>query len=84
MVSEGLYSYVGQGLTGDQTMTNNNLGLKNAKLNGQKIHLFWQSAHGSDHKYLGEVEVEKVKDKQQPDQYNVLRKVFEFFLRIKE
>ena len=84
MVSEGLYSYVGQGLTGDQTMTNNNLGLKNAKLNGQKIHLFWQSAQGSDHKYLGEVEVEKVKDKQQPDQYNVLRKVFEFFLRIKE
>ena len=82
MVSEGLYSYVGQGLTGDQVMNSSNYGLKNAKVKGQKIHLFWQSAMGSDHKYLGEVEVEKMEEMEQPDQYNIPRNVFVFFLRL--
>ena len=84
MVSEGLYSYVGQGLTGDQVMNSSNYGLKNAKLKGQKIHLFWQSAMGSDYKYLGEVEVEKIEEMEQPDQYNIPRSVFVFFLRVIE
>jgi hypothetical protein len=57
---DGLYRYTGQGLSGDQSYDNaNNFGLKNAELNGQKIHLFWQDNQNSNHKYIGIVKVVK-------------------------
>ena len=79
MSKEGLYHYTGQGLTGDQKIeSGNNYGLKNAKSQGQKIHLFWQDNMGSNHKYLGEVEVNSVVEEEQMGQNNRPRKVFVF------
>jgi len=63
MDKDGLYRYTGQGLSGDQNPDSaNNLGLKNAESNGQKIHLFWQDNQNSKHKYIGEVKVVKTDD----------------------
>ena len=84
MVSDGLYSYVGKGLKGDQVMNSSNYGLKIAEEKGQKIHLFWQSSTYSDYKYLGAVEVEDIKTDEQPDQDKIKRDVFVFYLRVKE
>ena len=81
MDKDGIYHYTGQGLSGDQTMTGNNFGLKNAISNSQKIHLFWQDNQNSDHKYVGEVIVEKVDEEKQPGLDDVLRNVFVFSLR---
>jgi len=84
MDKDGIYRYTGQGLSGNQTMTGNNYGLKNATSNGQKIHLFWQDNQNSDHKYVGEVMVERVDEEEQPGQDNRPRKVFVFSLRLIE
>jgi len=84
MVKDGLYSYVGQGLASDQEWNSSNLGLKIAESKKQKIHLFWQSAMGSDFKYLGEVKVVDIKDATQPDQNGLPRNVFVFYLQIVE
>lgn len=61
---DGLYRYTGQGLSGDQSFDNtNNSGLRDAELNKQKIHLFWQDNQNSNHKYIGIVRVVKADDK---------------------
>ena len=60
---DGLYRYTGQGLSGDQSFDNaNNSGLRDAGLNQQKIHLFWQDNQNSNHKYIGKVKVVKADD----------------------
>ena len=81
MDKDGLYHYTGQGLSGDQTMTGNNYGLKNATSNKQKIHLFWQDNQNSNHKYVGEVKIKRIDEEQQPGQDKCLRNVFVFLLR---
>ena len=81
MGKDGFYHYTGQGLTGDQEMGGNNYGLKNANSQGQKIHLFWQENMGSDHKYLGEVEVNSIVEEEQMGQDNLPRNVFVFLFQ---
>lgn len=77
----GSYYYIGQGKKGNQDMSHRNLGLKNAKQNNQKIHLFWQYNDGSNHKYVGEVKVEDIKDEFQLDEEHDKRKVYVFVLK---
>jgi hypothetical protein len=81
MDENGVFHYTGQGLKGDQIMAGNNDGLKNATSNGQKIHLFWKYNQNSDHKYVGEVKVERIDEEIQNDQDDLPRKVFVFSLR---
>jgi len=82
MDKDGFYRYTGQGLSGDQSYDNaNNLGLKNAELNGQKIHLFWQDNQNSNHKYIGEVKVVKTGDEEQLGKDGYPRKVIVFTLQ---
>jgi len=80
---DGFYRYTGQGLSGDQSFDNaNNYGLKNAESNGQKIHLFWQDNQNSDHKYIGEVKVVKIKeDEEQKGADGYLRKAIVYTLQ---
>ncbi len=79
----GLYYYVGRGTTGDQQLTGSNLYLYNSKENNQKIHLFWERIHGSDHYYVGLVEVENVHQEEQLDVEDDKRKVFVYTLKLK-
>ncbi len=81
MDENGIYHYTGQGLIGDQSMTGVNEGLKSAASKGQKIHLFWKYNQNSDHKYVGQVRVEKIDEEIQKDQDNYPRKVFVFSLK---
>ena len=79
---DGLYRYTGQGLSGDQNPDSaNNLGLKNAESNGQKIHLFWQNNQNSDHQYIGEVKVMKINDEEQRGVDGIPRNVIVFTLQ---
>ena len=82
MDKDGFYRYTGQGLSGDQSYDNaNNLGLKNAASNGQKIHLFWQDNQNSNHKYVGEVKVVNIdRDERQYGADDHPRKVIVFTL----
>lgn len=77
----GLYHYTGAGQTGDQTLSRTNLSLENAKECGRKIYFFHQSDVGSQHKYIGEVEVVKRGTARQKDRNGKDRKVIIFYLR---
>jgi len=82
MDKDGLYRYTGQGLSGDQNPDSaNNLGLKNAESNGQKIHLFWQNNQNSDHQYIGEVKVVKTNPEEQRGADGYPRDVIVFTLQ---
>ena len=76
-----LYYYIGKGTTGDQTLTGSNLSLANSKENNQEIHLFWQHNNGSNHQYIGIVQVEKVQEEIQPGAKGEKRKVLVYTLR---
>ena len=78
----GIYSYVGKGLIGDQTLDGDNGLLKNHTQNNYKVHLFWQHNSNSDHQYVGEVTVEDVIPDIQPDKNGQNRKVFVFLLKL--
>ena len=79
---DGFYQYTGEGLLGDQSYDNpNNSGLKNAESKRQKIHLFWQDNHNSDHKYIGEVKVIKIDNESQYDVSRHLRNVIMYTLQ---
>ena len=77
----GYYHYTGEGLEGDQDMNGGNLALKNAKETNKQVHLFWQHTLGSDHQYVGEVDVTYDGTKNQHDKNNHLRKVHVFLLK---
>ena len=79
----GLYYYVGKGTTGDQQLTGSNLALLDSKENNQTIHLFWERIHGSDHYYVGLVEVENVHKEDQLDKDGDNRKVLVYTLKLK-
>jgi hypothetical protein len=77
----GLYHYIGMGTTGDQTMIGLNLQLSNSKESNIKVHLFWQYNVGSDHQYMGIVQVENTQEIIQSDKNGKDRKVLNFILR---
>jgi len=77
----GYYYYTGEGLEGDQPMSGGNLALKKAKETNKKVHLFWQHTLGSDHQYVGKVEVKYYGTKDQYDKNGRLRKVHVFLLK---
>ena len=76
----GNYYYSGKGTKGDQSLTRANEKLSNAKDSGTKIHLFWQSAINSDHKYIGEMEMQGYEEKTQLGSDGLPRKVYVFTL----
>ncbi len=78
----GLYHYIGMGTTGDQTLVGLNLALSNSKKNNIPVHLFWQHNVGSDHQYIGKLQVESTKKIIQPDKNEKNRKVINFTLRV--
>lgn len=78
----GSYYYVGAGLIGNQDLNGANASLANAKENNTKIHLFWQHNPGSDHQYIGEVQVVgKPRQENQLDANRKNRQVYVFELR---
>lgn len=77
----GLYYYIARGTTGDQKLSGNNLELSHSKENNQKIHLFWEKINGSDHYYIGTVEVENVSMETQIDKEGKSRNVFVYTLK---
>lgn len=77
----GLYYYTGKGTTGNQKLTGNNLALLKSKENNQKVHLFWEKINGSDHYYLGEVQVDDVNPEPQRDKKGDDRDVILYTLK---
>ena len=77
----GLYYYTGKGTTGNQKLTGNNLALSKSKENNQKVHLFWERIIGSDHYYIGTVQVENVNKETQRDKKDDDRDTFVYTLK---
>ena len=78
----GLYYYTARGTTGNQTqLTGNNLALSKSKENNQTVHLFWEKINGSDHYYIGKVQVENVIEETQRDKEDKVRNVFVYTLK---
>jgi hypothetical protein len=78
----GLYYYIGMGTTGHQKLTGNNLALLKSKENNQKVHLFWEKINGSDHYYIGEVQIEDVKSESQKGKGKEDRDVIVYTLKV--
>ena len=76
-----LYYYTAKGTTGNQKLTGNNLALSHSKENNQKVHLFWERINGSDHHYVGLVQVENVIEEIQRDKEGNDRNVYVFTLK---
>lgn len=75
------YYYVGQGITGDQTLTGVNLKLAKSDDTNTPIHLFWQHNFNSEHQYIGEMKLEGYEQKIQNDADGKKRKVYVFTLK---
>lgn len=50
----GVYSYTGEGQTGDMTLSKGNLAILNHAREGRALHLFESLGHGKGHRYLDE------------------------------
>ena len=80
----GLYHYIGEGQSGDQTLDSGSGGNKRivkAKEMGRTIHLFHQHEYNGKHEYLGEVELVGQETETQPGTDGNDRKVLVFLLK---
>ena len=78
--ADGDYLYSGEGKTGDQTMRKGNLAIKDAALNGKKIHLFVKFSP-QDYYYQGIFELVDYTYEDEKDEDGNTRKEYKFRLR---
>lgn len=78
--ADGDYLYSGEGKTGDQTMTKGNLAIRDAALNGKKIHLFVKFSP-QEYYYQGTFELVDYTYEDEKDEDGNTRKEYKFRLR---
>ena len=78
--ADGDYLYSGEGKTGDQTMTKGNLAIRDAALNGKKIHLFVKFSP-QEYYYQGIFELVDYTYEDEKDEDGNTRKEYKFRLR---
>lgn len=80
LIEEFYHIHSGQGLYGDQHMTRGNLEIKNAALNGKKIHLLVNFAP-KQYRYEGVYELEDYTYENDTDKAGKIRKEYKFRLK---
>ena len=78
--ADGDYLYSGEGKAGDQTMTKGNLAIRDAALNGKKIHLFVKFSP-QEYYYQGVFELVDYTYEDEKDEDGNTRKEFKFRMR---
>lgn len=78
--ADGDYIYSGEGKTGDQTMTKGNLAIRDAEINGKKIHLFVKFSP-QEYYYQGIFKLADYTYEDDKDETGNVRKEYKFRLR---
>jgi 5-methylcytosine-specific restriction protein A len=78
--NENVFSYTGEGQTGDMQFTRGNLALRDSRINGKRIFLFESAGNGMV-KFISELEFLDFDYFATPDNHDNLRRGIKFFLK---
>lgn len=78
--ADGVYTYTGEGQTGDMQMARGNLAVRDHARSGRALHLFQSLENGNGQRYIGEFSCSAYTWEEGLDKTRTLRKIVKFHL----